>query len=316
MLTIERSVGKASMESSRELFVEVARSHGIDHVDFSEPASHFLTANGIRLHYLDWGGSGDPILLLHGGGQTAHTWDFVCLQLRQRFHCYALDIRGHGKSDRMAPDIFRDPFDLGEDIRATVQALGLHGVAVVGMSFGGLTAMVYAIAQPPELKKLVIVDITPTMHYEGRAEDFDFMHAAEFDSFDQAVDQSARNNPYRPRIHHQFSLSHLLVQRADGKWAWKVGRSTINPALRTIEGREKTARRIAMLWPEVPRIACPTLVIHGEMSAATLREDAERLARTVRHGRVITIPRATHVIQGDQPRALAAEIARFLAGPG
>ena len=64
------------------------------------PADHDLVVDGLRLHYLDWGRNGrPPLLFLHGGGLTAHTWDLVCLALRANFHCLALDQRGHGDSE-------------------------------------------------------------------------------------------------------------------------------------------------------------------------------------------------------------------------
>src|SRR3977135_563920 len=52
----------------------------------------------MQVHVLDWGGSGEPIVLLHGGGLTAHTWDLVCLGLRPTYRCIAPDLRGHGDS--------------------------------------------------------------------------------------------------------------------------------------------------------------------------------------------------------------------------
>ena len=58
------------------------------------------TLNGLRFHFLDWGTAGrDPILLLHGGAQTAHSWDEVAPDLARDHHVLALDQRGHGDSD-------------------------------------------------------------------------------------------------------------------------------------------------------------------------------------------------------------------------
>ncbi len=62
------------------LAAEVAR---VELPEIVAPASQQAVANGIRLHYLDWGNhAGPPILFLHGGGLTAHTWDLICLVLR------------------------------------------------------------------------------------------------------------------------------------------------------------------------------------------------------------------------------------------
>src|SRR5262245_32909646 len=69
-------------------------------VPVSLPSSHHLVVGGLRLHYLDWGTAGrPPIVFLHGGALTAHTWDVVCLALRSEYRCLALDQRGHGDSE-------------------------------------------------------------------------------------------------------------------------------------------------------------------------------------------------------------------------
>src|ERR1700730_9194405 len=63
------------------------------------PEDRDAVVGGIRLHYLDWGGDGMPIVFLHGGGLNAHTYDLVCLGLRESYHCLSVDQRGHGDSE-------------------------------------------------------------------------------------------------------------------------------------------------------------------------------------------------------------------------
>ena len=78
----------------------LARRCGIDFVDATAPVRRECIAlDGVRLSYLDWGGVGDPIVFLHGGALTAHSWDLVCIGLRDAHRCIALDLRGHGDSD-------------------------------------------------------------------------------------------------------------------------------------------------------------------------------------------------------------------------
>src|SRR5690348_10982585 len=78
----------------------LARRCGIEFSDASHPVRRDCTTpDGLRLSYLDWGGSGDPIVFLHGGALTAHTWDLVCIGLRGTYRCISLDLRGHGDSD-------------------------------------------------------------------------------------------------------------------------------------------------------------------------------------------------------------------------
>src|SRR5690242_9354111 len=92
--------GAPMVMNATEALLAAARSFGLEFEDTTPPVDRYLDSNGLRMHYLDWGQAGKPpVLFLHGGGQTAHTWDFTCLQLRHRYHCHALDQRGHGDSD-------------------------------------------------------------------------------------------------------------------------------------------------------------------------------------------------------------------------
>ena len=72
---------------------------GIHPRQFLQPEDRWVDLNGIRFHYLDWGNGHLPhLVMLHGGGLTAHTWDMAALLLRDRYHVVALDQRGHGDS--------------------------------------------------------------------------------------------------------------------------------------------------------------------------------------------------------------------------
>jgi alpha-beta hydrolase superfamily lysophospholipase len=99
------------------------------------PKSGFVTANSIRLHYLDWGGSGDTILLLPGFNDTAHVYDDFAPQFTDRFHVIGLTRRGVGESDKPA-----DGYDTStrvEDIRQFLDALSVGKVSLIGHSMAG-----------------------------------------------------------------------------------------------------------------------------------------------------------------------------------
>ena len=299
------------MDATRQLFIEIAKTHGIDGADFSEPSSQFLTVNGVRFHYLDWGGSGQPIFFVHGGGQSAHTWDLVACQLRARYHCVAMDCRGHGLSDKV--DRWLGYAEQGDDIKGVAGALGLRDFALVGMSMGGLASLAYAARNPQTIRALTMVDITPTINIARRQEGpAQMMGAHPFDSFDHALDWAVKNNPGRPRVHMEYSLRHSLEEKPDGKWMWKNERRNRMRA-EAPEDREKRMAATELLWQDPPKIPCPALVVHGELSNVTSRADAERLAKLFPNGRVTTVPAATHTVQGDQPKALARELQAFLS---
>src|SRR5438067_10117613 len=152
-----------------EVLVEAAQAFGLEIEDTTPPRDGAVESNGIRMHYLDWGQEGKPpLLFLHGGGLTAHTWDFTSLQLRHEYRCYALDLRGHGDSG--GEGIVVDPPLLRADVRGVVEQLGLDGFVLIGMSLGGLTTMAYAGAYSDTLKGAVIVDASPTIREEGGRE--------------------------------------------------------------------------------------------------------------------------------------------------
>src|SRR5947207_15057490 len=89
------------------------------------PSDKTVLVGHLRFRYLDWGNEKlRPLLFLHGGAFTAHTWDLCCLALRDRFHCLALDQRGHGDSDR-APDGDYATAAQREDVKGRVDELCL-----------------------------------------------------------------------------------------------------------------------------------------------------------------------------------------------
>ena len=94
----------------------IAIAHSASAASPLPPTGGFLQANGIRLHYLDWGGSGDTILFLPGFNDTAHVYDHFAPRFTDRFHVVGLTRRGVGESDKP-----KDGYDTStrvEDIRS------------------------------------------------------------------------------------------------------------------------------------------------------------------------------------------------------
>ena len=131
------------------------------------PESHHLVVGRMRLHYLDWGVKGrHPILFLHGGGLNAHTWDLVCLMLRHRYHCLALDSAWSWRQ-RMGTDGRLPLRRTGADVEGFIEKLKLERPLLVGHSMGGFAAMGYAIRHAASMAGLVLVDIAPEISMQG-----------------------------------------------------------------------------------------------------------------------------------------------------
>jgi non-heme chloroperoxidase len=127
---------------------------------WKDPSSHitrFVTVDkGVRLEVLDWGGSGRPIILLAGGGNTAHVFDDFAPKLTAHHHVYGITRRGFGASGYSATD---HPADrLGDDVVAVIDALNLTRPILVGHSIAGVELSSVANRHPNRVAGLVYLD--------------------------------------------------------------------------------------------------------------------------------------------------------------
>jgi esterase len=274
------------------------------------PESHEVQVGRLRLHYLDWGNKDrPPILFLHGGALTAHTWDLVCLALRDDYHCLALDQRGHGDSDWAHDEDYSIGAQL-EDTKGFVDKLGLDKFILVGMSLGAINSLAFAVAHPERLSHLVIIDAGPEMRRPGSSRIRDFVNEVqETVTVEAIIEKALKFNPRRDPNILRRSLMHNLRQQPDGTWRWKYD-------TRRFKAMGQTSHRDdrAKLADGLVRILCPTLVVRGGDSDVFHEEDGIRLAQRLPDGKFVTVPDAGHTVQGDNPKGLVAELRRFLAG--
>ena len=119
--------------------------------------AHFVrVAPGVRLHYLDFGGSGPPLVFLAGLGNTAHAFDDFAPAFTDRFHVIAITRRGFGESDH--PDSGYDVQRLVADLTAVLDSLHLRRVSIVGHSIAGEEMTRFAATYPSRVAKLVYLD--------------------------------------------------------------------------------------------------------------------------------------------------------------
>src|ERR1041384_3400676 len=126
-------------------------------IDSTKHRAGFITVQrGVRLHYLDFGGSGPPLLLLPGIGNTAHAYDDFAPALTDRFHVYAMTRRGFGESSH--PPRGYDMDRLVSDIRAVMDSLKLSRVDLVGHSFAGQEMTKFVRENPGRVRRMVDLD--------------------------------------------------------------------------------------------------------------------------------------------------------------
>jgi non-heme chloroperoxidase len=127
-----------------------------DWKDKSPHKSGFISANGVRLHYLDWGGKGETMLFLHGLGDSPHIFDHLAPKFTNQFRVLALTRRGHGQSEK--PETGYDTGTLVEDIRQFLDALKIERVILVGHSLAGDELTRFAGVHSDRVIKLVYLD--------------------------------------------------------------------------------------------------------------------------------------------------------------
>ena len=275
-------------------------------VEVVTPQDRQAIAGDMRIHYLDWGEAPGPtILFLHGTGLTAHTWDVTCLALRSRFHCLAVDLRGHGDSE-WSPEMDYSLAAHVSDLENLIKSLGLSRLVLVGMSLGGLVAMSYASLHSESIRGLVVVDASLKVRKRSRVRDFLAMKP-ELPTIEDFVDRALEFNRKRDPEFLRISLLHNLRQLPNGSYAWKYDHRHLGNL-----GADHIRDELDALPSHLPSIGCPAIVIRGAESDVLDADEAEEIAKPLPRGRVVTIGGAGHSIQGDNPRALVDAMLEFL----
>ena len=222
-----------------------------------QPASKFVTVNGLSLHYLEWGKAGMPaIVCVHGYTSSAQAFNALARQLQDRYRIIALDVRGHGSSGWSPAGAYQYADQAG-DLAAFVDRLALSHFTLIGTSMGGIIAMTYAADHADRLNALVINDIGPDA--EAGSNRITGLVGARPDSFptlDAALAYRREVSPItaaRPAEDQEELARGVLMQDGNGRWVWKM-----DPAY--IEQRVRRGASIRpVLWPTFGQIAMSDL---------------------------------------------------------
>lgn len=261
-----------------------------------------------RFHFLEWGDpNAPPIVLLHGGHQSAHSWDLVSLHLAQNYRVLALDQRGHGDSE-WSRDVEYSNSTMALDAEAFITTLGLDRPTLIGHSMGGRNALLLTKRNPALLRALVLVDIGPEISDEGRQAIAGFVRTnQEFDDLEHFVANVRKYDPYRSREHIERTVKYNMLQRADGKFVSKC---------------DSTPRRLGVLHPNTPAdtvtlddmdtFKLPVLVLRGATSNILTADAAIRLRDALPQGTLITVPDCGHNVHSQNTKGFLQALAGFL----
>jgi pimeloyl-ACP methyl ester carboxylesterase len=299
-------VPEISDDELRDLDEFALLPENAEQIGHTGPLPAVVRVDSAGISALKWGDDAPQVVFLHGGGQNAHTWDTVVLDLG--LPALAIDLPGHGRS------AWREDGDYGprrsaETLRPVLREWAPHPRLVVGMSLGGLTALRIAATEPALVPELVLVDVTPSAperHEQMTKAQLGAVALVkgdrEFPSFSAMLDVTIEAAPHRDRKSLRRGVIHNAKRLDDGTWTWRYD------SFRNADGFDG-------LWDDVPSITMPTTLVRGANSFFVNDEDAEAFANGAPgFQRTHVVADSGHSVQGDQPRALVDILGGLLGG--
>jgi pimeloyl-ACP methyl ester carboxylesterase len=264
--------------------------------------------DGVGLAVETFGARDRPgIVFAHGLGQTRRAWEGSAAALGATgYQCVTFDARGHGDSDWRAEKPYTWE-QMVDDLLAVTRTLPSPPV-LVGASMGGLIGLAAEGAHASQFRSLVLVDVTPRWEPRGVDRILNFMraHPHGFDSLDEAATAIAAYLPHRPGRKSPERLRALLADHGDGRLRWHWDPRLLDELMRD------SAAQQPGLMDAARQIRIPTLLISGGASDIVSRATIDEFLALVPHARHVLVPRATHMIAGDDNVAFTRHVVQFL----
>jgi pimeloyl-ACP methyl ester carboxylesterase len=278
----------------------------------------FRGYGGVSLVGDVWGANDAPsVLLLHGGGQTRHSWGTTAAHLaREGWRAYAIDARGHGDSE-WAPDGDYRLDAFAGDVREIARSLPQPPV-LVGASLGGVSSLV-AIAESEPANSiataLVLVDVAPRMERDGVNRIGDFMMRQledGFGSLEEVANAVAAYNPHRPRPTDLLGLRKNVRQRADVRWVWHWDPQFVSGRFGGPDETRTSLIDPGRLEAAARAITIPTLLVRGRVSDLLSERGARELLELIPHAQLVDVAGAGHMVAGDRNDLFNDAVVSFL----
>ena len=258
------------------------------------------------------------VLMVHGGGQTRHSWRGSSSLLAQNgWTAITMDQRGHGDSawaDSGDYEFEAFAHDLTAVADQIEQRFGGRPV-LVGASLGGIAAMLAEGENDrPVLSSVILVDVTPRLRLAGVVKILGFMsERAEdgFSSLQEAADAIARYLPNRPKRTDLSGLAKNLRQGEDGRYRWHWDPRFLDSRRRhgTPEARGDLQKQ---LEDAVRAISVPLMLVRGRQSELVDDEMVAEFLSLAPHAKVADVSEAGHMVAGDKNDVFTSAVLEFL----
>jgi len=263
-----------------------------------------ITVNGAILWYTDEGTGPETIVFAHGLLWSGRMFDAQVAALKARHRCITFDFRGQGKSE-----VTEDGYDmdtLADDAAALIEALDASPCHFVGLSMGGFVGMRLAARRPELIRSLVLMETSADLEPAESGPKYRMLGRV------VSVLGRLGMRLVMPRVMRIMFGRKFLEDpaREAERRLWKARGMENDPvgAVRALQGVIDRAP----IYDELPRIACPTLVMVGDQDVATVPAKAQRIHAAIPGSRLVVIPGAGHTSSAEEPEFVNAALAEFL----
>lgn len=285
-----------------------------------QPVEHSFQSTGARLTYFEWGQVGDPqVLLIHATGFHARCWDAVVAAMPtgpgKGYHIYAVDMRGHGRSERLAPYVWES---FGHDVGELVEHLELSDAIGVGHSMGAHCLTQVCAQYPGAFKRLLLIDpviFDPEMYtgerYPGLESAADHPVSKRRDSWTGWEEMYERFKDrgsfglWKDEVLRDY-CRYGVLPKPDGN-----GFELACPPL--VESSIYLGNRGTNVYELIPLVQIPVVILRAkgrdpgehELMDFTVSPTWEKLAEQFAQGRDVYLPHLTHFIPMQDPELVA-----------
>ena len=235
-------------------------------------------------------GTGETVLFLHGLGMTATGWNRQLAALSDRFRCIAWDMPGYGDSP-LPPEGVTFPL-LADAVAGLLDAVGVEEAHLVGLSLGGQVALHAALAHPGRVRSLALLDTSAAFGLDG-TDPVAWMRLR-LDPLDRGVTPAAMAEPVLRSIMAP-DVTPAVVAEAAASMA-RISAAGLRASVVNLPTHDVRDR--------LGEIACPTLVVVGELDTETPPAYAAMLARGIAGARLEVVPGVGHIVNLEAPAAV------------
>lgn len=257
-----------------------------------------------------WGdASRPPVVLLHGGGQTRHSWRKTAMQLAdQGYFAVSFDARGHGDSSWSSQGDYEQSAFV-RDLQSVVAAIGGRRPVLMGASMGGHTCLAAAGSGAVDAAAVILIDALPRVERGGidRIKAFMSEKPEGYASLQEVADAIARYRADGERPATLNGLAKNVRQGPDGSWRWHW-----DPSFMASRDHD-IATRHARLSPCAQRLQAPTLLVRGASSDVVTDEGIREFLALCPHAEYVNVLATGHMVAGVSNEAFGRATQDFLA---